>query len=95
MDPKGRQGIRAGDIWAFLVFLTITEGGGALMGVLSAGGFSSDWFNNLVKPSWNPPAWLFGPVWTTLYFLMAVSAFRVWRKTGFSTVSDRASVHPM
>ena len=37
------------------------------------------WFPLLNKPSWNPPAWLFGPVWTTLYVLMGVAIWRVWR----------------
>jgi benzodiazapine receptor len=38
------------------------------------------WFPTLVKPSWNPPGWLFGPVWTTLYVLMGTAAWRVWRQ---------------
>lgn len=37
------------------------------------------WFPQLVKPSWNPPGWLFGPVWTTLYVLMGVAIGRAWR----------------
>lgn len=36
----------------------------------------------LAKPPWNPPGWLFGPVWTVLYALMAVAAWRVWRAEG-------------
>jgi tryptophan-rich sensory protein len=39
-----------------------------------------DWYASLSKPSFNPPNWLFGPAWTILYFLMAVSAFLVWQK---------------
>lgn len=37
------------------------------------------WYAGLIKPSWNPPSWLFGPVWTLLYGMIAVAAWRVWR----------------
>jgi len=37
------------------------------------------WYPILAKPEWNPPNWLFGPVWTTLYVLMGVAIWRAWR----------------
>jgi tryptophan-rich sensory protein len=40
------------------------------------------WYANLDKPSWTPPSWVFGPVWSLLYLLMGVSAWQVWRKAG-------------
>ncbi len=41
------------------------------------------WYEGLNKPVWNPPAWVFGPAWTTLYALMAVAAWLVWRQDGW------------
>jgi len=41
------------------------------------------WYAELAKPAWTPPDYIFGPAWTLLYILMALSAWLVWKKVGF------------
>jgi benzodiazapine receptor len=50
-----------------------------------AGMFSppGDWYASINKPEWNPPSWIFGPVWTALYLMMAIAAWLVWRRDGW------------
>ena len=38
------------------------------------------WYQTLEKPTFNPPSWVFGPVWTTLFLLMGISAYLIWKK---------------
>jgi len=68
--------------WPVLVaLLLLCFGTSALAGLWTSGETSvpDGWFANLAKPSWNPPGWLFGPVWTVLYACMAVAAWLAWR----------------
>jgi tryptophan-rich sensory protein len=72
---------RASTLRSLLVlagFLIAAFGVAALGGIATASSVS-DWYPTLVKPSWNPPSWLFGPVWTLLYIAMSVVAWRIWR----------------
>lgn len=53
----------------------------ALVGSVAAGSSSAEYLG-LRQPPWAPPSWLFGPVWTALYVLIAVSGWLVWRTAG-------------
>ncbi len=64
-------------ILALVFFVGLCLLVGALGGWVTATSVS-DWYPTLNKPSFNPPNWLFGPVWTALYVLMGIAAWRVW-----------------
>jgi len=57
------------------------------IGTAVGGGGDSDWYRQLNKPSWTPPDWVFPVMWTTLYILMGVSSWLVWKQGGFSQQS--------
>jgi tryptophan-rich sensory protein len=62
-----------------LIALALPLAVGGLSGFATSAGVAA-WYPTLVKPAFNPPAWLFGPVWTLLYLMMGVAAFLVWRR---------------
>lgn len=61
-----------------VLFIVLVVGGGWLIGATNMPG---EWYNGLAKPPFNPPNWLFGPVWTILYVLIAVAGWRIWSET--------------
>lgn len=68
---------------ALLGFLAASFAVSALGGLATASSITT-WYPTLAKPSFNPPNWLFGPVWTMLYITVAVAGWRVWRRAGFT-----------
>jgi tryptophan-rich sensory protein len=63
-------------VLAGLIVICLVTG---TIGGMASAGVIDNWYRTLAKPSWNPPDWVFGPVWTTLYIMMAVAAWLVWR----------------
>jgi translocator protein len=63
--------------WKFFIAILLCESVGIISGILAGAG-NNLWFNSLQMPSWNPPGYLFGPVWTTLYLLMGISLGIIW-----------------
>jgi len=61
-----------------IVSILIAQAAGIIGSFFTASSVRT-WFVDLVKPAWNPPSWLFGPVWITLYTLMGLSAYIVWQ----------------
>ena len=72
-----------GDIIGLIVLLLLCLLVGGIGGAITATSVDS-WYQTLQKPAFNPPDWLFAPVWTSLYLMMAVAAWRVWRRVGLS-----------
>ncbi len=68
-------------IFRLLGCIVLCEAAGLIGGIFTAGSVST-WYVTLAKPSFNPPAWVFGPVWTILYALMGISLYLVWRNNG-------------
>lgn len=62
-----------------LAAIIICQGTGLLAGLATASSVNT-WYSTVTKPGFTPPNWLFAPVWTTLYFLMGIAAYLVWRK---------------
>jgi tryptophan-rich sensory protein len=58
--------------------------GAAFLGSAITTSVVPTWYAGLVKPSWTPPNWVFGPVWSALYLMMAVAVWLVWRWGGFA-----------
>jgi translocator protein len=61
-------------------WLTLCFAAAALGGFFPPG----EWYARLLKPAWNPPNWVFGPVWTMLYIMMAMAAWLVWKRGGWA-----------
>jgi tryptophan-rich sensory protein len=64
-------------VFRFILALIIPLAVGGVSGFFTADAVNGEWFTALVKPPFNPPNYLFGPVWTTLYILMGVSFFLI------------------
>lgn len=68
----------AGDLVRLIVALAVPLGVGALGATLTVDSVRT-WYPALVRPAFAPPSWVFGPVWTTLYLMMGVASWLVWR----------------
>lgn len=68
--------------FGLLVWLLVAFAAAAVGGFASAS--AGEFYRELVRPSWAPPGWVFGPVWSVLYALMGIAAWLVWRARGFA-----------
>ena len=80
METKVHTRLLQEQIIGLIVFVTLSFAAPALSALLSITS-SGDWYRELNKPWFNPPGWIFGPVWTFLYATMGIAAWCVWRKS--------------
>jgi tryptophan-rich sensory protein len=69
--------MRATEFGSLVSFLALVLGGGLIIGFVTAPGA---WYATLSKPPFNPPSWIFAPVWTALYIMIAIAGWRVWKE---------------
>ena len=55
-----------------------------MIGSYATTNFKEPWYSEIILPSFNPPSWIFAPVWSTLYLLMAIAIWKIW-KNSFDT----------
>jgi benzodiazapine receptor len=70
---------RARDVVRLVVSIVVCQLAGGIGAIFTSPAIPT-WYASLEKPAFQPPNWLFFPVWTTLYTLMGIAAFLVWRK---------------
>ena len=61
----------------FILLITFLASG---IGGFTTATFKEPWYSQIILPSFNPPSWVFGPIWTILYILMSVAIWRIWIK---------------
>jgi translocator protein len=72
--------MKKAEIIKLIVSLILPLGLGSIAGMFTAGAVP-EWYASLNRPSFNPPNWLFGPVWTALYIIMGISLFLIWKQS--------------
>lgn len=73
--------------WIGLVMFIIVCLGAGGLGAIATTPEIEGWYKTIEKPSWNPPDYVFGPVWTTLFVMMAIAAWLVWKPAGFKAAA--------
>lgn len=73
----GNSGRPGKSLLVLALFIAVTLVAGGAIGALTAPG---EWYAALVKPSFNPPSWIFAPVWLTLYVLIGIAGWLVWSR---------------
>jgi translocator protein len=79
------------NIVKLIIAIVIPLAVGGLSGFLTTSEIPG-WYQTIIKPSWNPPSWIFAPVWTTLYILMGIALYLVWKNENVDSRIKRAAI---
>jgi tryptophan-rich sensory protein len=79
------------NIFKLVISIAIPVSVGAISGFFTISGVES-WYQTIVKPSWNPPNRIFGPVWTTLYIMMGVALYLIWKSESSDILKKTAII---
>ena len=84
--PKASRDVLG--LFTFIILCLAVSGVGGAITATSV----DTWYQALEKPPFNPPDWVFAPVWTALYFLMGIAAWRVWLLRSFEAMGKALAV---
>jgi translocator protein len=79
------------NIAKLIIAIVIPLAAGGMSGFLTASEIPG-WYQTITKPSWNPPSWIFAPVWTTLYILMGIAFYLVWKNESVEASIKRVAI---
>ena len=83
--------MKISNIPKLIIAIAVSELAGIIGSVFTTPSIAG-WYAGIVKPAFNPPAWVFGPVWTTLFALMGVSAWLVWSSYAKATEDEKKEI---
>jgi len=85
---------RRRELLGLAAFIALCLGVSALGGWVTAGSVGN-WYPTLNKPAFNPPDWVFAPVWAVLYVMIAIAGWRVWRRRGIAGARAAMSAYAL
>ena len=79
--------------YLFLGLILLVTFAASGIGSFVTSSFKEPWYSEIILPSFNPPSWVFGPVWTTLYIFMSVATWSAWGKTSDKKILKIYFIH--
>ena len=91
LEPTRNRHKASRDVLGLFAFIILCLAVSGIGGVITATSVDT-WYQTLEKPPFNPPDWVFAPVWIVLYILMGIAAWRVWRLRALEVTGNALAV---